>query len=123
MMFQTERLAEAKPPNRSLIVFHRYGDSYFLSEILTAGQQVGGSELFPSRAERQLKRENNQTASNKIEPETVALAVLLTYRVLFRWSAMRRVLQYVSYSHVASGHDNQYFGLLTLDGWPVFPGD
>jgi hypothetical protein len=54
MMFQTERLAEAKPPNRSLIVFHRYGDSYFLSEILTAGQQVGGSELFPSRAERQL---------------------------------------------------------------------
>jgi hypothetical protein len=74
MMFQTERLAEAKPPNRSLIVFHRYGDSYFLSEILTAGQKVG-SELFPSRAERQLKRENNQTASNKIEPETVALAV------------------------------------------------
>ena len=76
IMFQTERLDEAKPPHRSEIVFHRYGESYFLSEILTAGEQVG-SELIPSRAERQLKREleNNQTASNKIEPETVALAV------------------------------------------------
>ena len=75
MMFQTERLDETKPPHRSEIVFHRYGDSYFLSEILTAGQQVG-SELLPSHAERQLKRElDNQTASNKIEPETVALAV------------------------------------------------
>jgi hypothetical protein len=76
IMFETERLDVAKAPNRSEIVFHRYGDSYFLSEILTAGEETG-SEVIPSRAERQLMRElkNNQTASNKTEPETVVLAV------------------------------------------------
>lgn len=53
------------------LVFHRYGDTYFLSEVVTAGEDTA-RELTPSRSERQLQRE---LASNKAEPDTVALAV------------------------------------------------
>jgi hypothetical protein len=71
VMFETEPIGGRKIFRRSEIVFHRYGDSYFLSEVLPAGEKTG-RELIPSRAERQLSRE---MASNKTEPETVALAV------------------------------------------------
>ncbi len=71
VMFATEPVEPRKIPNRSEIVFHRYGDSYFLSEVLTAGEETG-QEVLPSRAERQLR---SQMASNRAEPETVALAV------------------------------------------------
>jgi hypothetical protein len=71
VMFATEPVEPRKIPNRSEIVFHRYGDSYFLSQVLTAGEETG-QELLPSRAERQLRSE---MASNSAEPETVALAV------------------------------------------------
>jgi hypothetical protein len=70
-MFQTEPVEPREIPNRSEIVFHRYGDSYFLSEVLTDGEETG-QELVPSRAERRLRSE---MASNGAEPETVALAV------------------------------------------------
>jgi hypothetical protein len=53
-------------------VFHRYGDTYFLSEIVTAGEQTA-RELSPSSAEKLMRREM-QMASNKNEPQTVALA-------------------------------------------------
>jgi hypothetical protein len=71
VMFQTESVEPKRIPKRNEIVFHRYGDSYFLSEVLTAGQATG-REVAPSRAERQLKRE---MASNNTEPEEVAVAV------------------------------------------------
>ena len=70
VVFETEPLETRKIPNRSEIVFHDYGDSYFLSEILTAGEETG-QELAPSRDERRLRSE---MASNKAEPETVAVA-------------------------------------------------
>lgn len=71
VMFQTESVEPTRIPKRSEIVFHRYGESYFLSEVLTAGEETG-RELAPSRAERQLRRE---MASNKTRPEEVAVAV------------------------------------------------
>jgi hypothetical protein len=55
---------------RAEVVFNRYGDSYFLSEIFVGGEQTG-RELLPSRQEKTLKLE---MASNKTESETVALA-------------------------------------------------
>ena len=71
-MFETEPVESRKIPNRSEIVFHRYGDTYFLSEVVTGGEEIG-QELAPTRAERQLRSE---MASNRAEPEeTVALAV------------------------------------------------
>ena len=68
-IFETEAVETREIPRSGEIVFHRYGDSYFLSEIFAGGEQTG-RELLPSRQERSLKRE---MASNKTEPETVAL--------------------------------------------------
>ena len=71
-MFETESVEARKAPNRGEIIFHRYGNSYFLSEIFAGGEQTG-RELQVSRQERILKRE---IASNKAaQSETVAVAV------------------------------------------------
>jgi hypothetical protein len=37
----------------SKLVFHRYGDTYFLSEVWTGGNDYGRA-LFPTKAEREL---------------------------------------------------------------------
>jgi len=36
------------------LVFHHYGDTYFLSEVWVTGN-TSGQQLFPSRAEREFK--------------------------------------------------------------------
>jgi hypothetical protein len=72
-MFETEPVEASQAPNRSEVVFHRYGDTYFLSEVLTAGEQTG-RELSPARQERQLRREMASN-SNNVEPQTVTVAV------------------------------------------------
>src|SRR5215475_91004 len=48
VMFQTEPFAAIKIPRRSEIVFHRYGDDYFLYEVVTAGEQTE-RELLTSK--------------------------------------------------------------------------
>ena len=70
LMFQTEAVQAKKIPRRSEMFFHRYGDTYFLSEVFTAGDQTG-RELLTSRAERRLEYE---AAKNETKPEIVALA-------------------------------------------------
>jgi hypothetical protein len=71
-MFETEPVELRKTPNRGEIVFHRYGDSYFLSKVFSGGEQMG-RELPVSREERRLRREMARNG-NRAEPETVALA-------------------------------------------------
>lgn len=39
--------------NSSKMVFHRYGDTYFLSEVWVGGNSIGRA-LFPSRVERKM---------------------------------------------------------------------
>jgi hypothetical protein len=70
-MFETEPIYVARAARKDVLVFHRYGDSYFLSEVVTASEQTG-RELAPSREERQLRRE---MASNQAAPETVTVAI------------------------------------------------
>ena len=70
-IFETEPVEARRIARRAEIVFHKYGDSYFLSDIFSGGEQTG-RELLPSHQERILRRE---MASNNTEPETVALAV------------------------------------------------
>jgi len=70
VMFETEPVETMEIPNGSEIVFHRYGDNYFLSEVFTAGEETG-QELTPTRAERRLR---SDMASNKANAETVAVA-------------------------------------------------
>ena len=70
-LFETEPVYADRIARRDVLVFHRYGDTYFLSEVVTAGEQTG-RELVPSHAERQLRRE---VARNQAEPETVTVAL------------------------------------------------
>jgi hypothetical protein len=58
--------------NESTLVFHRYGDEYFLSTIWTAGNDTG-HELFKSRAERELIRASSKLAKSASELQTVTL--------------------------------------------------
>ena len=71
-LFETEPVEARKALNRGEIVFHRYGDSYFLSEVFAGGEQTG-RELPESRQERSLRREMASNG-NRAKPETVALA-------------------------------------------------
>lgn len=72
-MFNTEPRQARKAPGKGEIVFHRYGDTYFLSEILIAGEQTA-RELPQTRQERWLRRELLSNGKQS-EPETVALLV------------------------------------------------
>ena len=70
-IFETEPVEARKAPSRGELVFHKYGDSYFLSEIFAGGEKAGRL-LEPTRQERMLKQE---VASNNTQSETVAVAV------------------------------------------------
>ena len=70
--FETEPFESRSAPARSELVFHRYGDTYFLRQIRTAGE-AEAVELATSRAERELQRESAK--NNMTGPETVALAL------------------------------------------------
>ena len=71
-VFETEPVYVGRETSKDMLVFHRYGADYFLSEVVTAGEQTA-RELAPSHAERKLRREmaKNQVA----EPETVTVAL------------------------------------------------
>ena len=71
VIFETEPVDVRRIPRRNVLVFNRYGDSYFLEEVVTAGEETG-RELTPSHAERTLRRD---MAKNQIEPETVMVAL------------------------------------------------
>jgi len=71
-VFQTEPIYIRTATSKDQMVFHRYGESYFLSEIVTAGEGTA-EELAPSHAERKLQSE---VARNQMtEPETVTVAL------------------------------------------------
>ena len=71
VIFETAPVEPRSISGRGELVFHRYGDSYFLSEVLAGGGETG-RELLPSRQERTLRRE--MASNNQTQPETVALA-------------------------------------------------
>ena len=71
VVFETEPVQSKMLNQKGELVFHRYGNDYFLSEIWTSSESIG-RELRPSHAERRLEREMAKANS---KPETVALAV------------------------------------------------
>jgi len=73
VVFETEPKIDRSITKRDELIFTRYGDSYFLSEIVTAGEQTG-EEVNPSHRERELRRE--MMARNQAQPETVTVAAL-----------------------------------------------
>jgi hypothetical protein len=71
IVFETEPMEGRRIARHNVLVFNRYGDDYFLSEVVTAGEQTD-RELAPSHAERTLRRE---MAKNQAQPETVTVAL------------------------------------------------
>jgi hypothetical protein len=71
-IFSTRDARARETPHKSLLVFHRYGDEYFLSKIWTIGND-NGREILKSRAEKELIRGRNHLAKSPTEPETVSL--------------------------------------------------
>ena len=69
VMFETEPVYMRRTPGKNMLVFNRYGDTYFLSEIKTASENTA-REAYPSRAERHLQQ---QTVMNHVEPQTVTV--------------------------------------------------
>jgi hypothetical protein len=69
-IFETGPVEARRTPDRAKLVFHRYGDDYFLAQVWTPGDDTGRM-LFPSHRERRLSRE---LAQNSAEPETVVVA-------------------------------------------------
>jgi hypothetical protein len=65
----------AKTRNRGVLVFHRYGDQYYLAQVWAAGASIG-RELPVSRSERDLKNQQGDTVGQaaKQEMEVVAIA-------------------------------------------------
>src|SRR5262245_52310846 len=61
------RLANAMTPNdrkSARLVFHRYGNTYFLSEVWEGGDRIG-RRLVESRQERAMRSELSRMATNK----------------------------------------------------------
>ena len=74
------RLTNATAPQRdkrAKLVFHRYGNTYFLSEVSEGGGE-GGWHLNKSKQERAMERELNRIAANRdtrnVYEEVVILA-------------------------------------------------
>jgi hypothetical protein len=61
----------------SRLIFSRYGEHYFLSQVWTAGDNLG-RELYKTNQERSLEVE---LAKNNTKPETVAVIALTRYLV------------------------------------------
>jgi hypothetical protein len=70
-VFESEPVQTSKPPRRGEVVFHEYGDTYFLAQIWTGGEEEG-RELTPSRDEKRLERD---LADKGGAPVMVALAI------------------------------------------------
>ena len=53
------------PQNESKLVFHRYGDQYFLEQIWTAGEREG-TEVPESRSERSVRQQLAKTYESNL---------------------------------------------------------
>ena len=73
----TSSVESLTPKKHGVMVFHRYGNQHFLSEVWPAGATIGRTP-FKSRGERELKREAEKvvrTGSEKA-PATVTVNVV-----------------------------------------------
>lgn len=74
VLTQTQGVQARRQQDQTKLVFHRYGDQYFLAQIWTAGDS-NGRELRKSRAERELiKNRSKYLARNLVKPEVVSIA-------------------------------------------------
>lgn len=58
--------------HQARLIFHKYGERYFLSQVWTP-EGSAGRELYESKAERQLVKEQ-KAAKREMKPQTVEVA-------------------------------------------------
>ena len=81
-LFQSTFAAQVlRPKNESTLVFHKYGDQYFLEQIWTGGEQ-DGTQVPESRGERTARRQIAQTQQSNMsgkvmQSETVEIVASL----------------------------------------------
>jgi hypothetical protein len=61
----TSRTQILTPKNQSTLVFHRYGDQYFLEQIWSGGEQEG-TQVPESRGERTIRQQLAQTQQSNL---------------------------------------------------------
>ena len=66
------RGASSRHPSRAMLVFHRYGNQYFLSQIWGDGS-TESVQIPESSAERELTKNSKYLARNRVEPEIVTI--------------------------------------------------
>ena len=74
VVFETEPEQQNQLPRHDEMVFNRYGDTYFLSEVISGGMETG-RKLMPSHNEKELRRET-EFANNNAQPQTDGCDVL-----------------------------------------------
>ena len=83
--YSTHPVDVAAPNNRPTLVFHKYGDQYFLARILSSGEKEG-NELAESGPERALRRQlaarpaQDRMSMKAPEPETVDITAVAGLR-------------------------------------------
>lgn len=81
-MHLTNPVQTSAPKDKPTLVFHRYGDQYFLFQVWPAGVSTG-RQLFKSRSERQIESKlaanpsAGKMANNKRAAETVSVVGVL----------------------------------------------
>jgi hypothetical protein len=82
-MYQSTSAAQVlTPKNESTLVFHKYGDQYFLEQILTGGEQVG-RQLSESRSERTVRRQLAQTQQSNMSGKGMKIETVDVVASLF----------------------------------------
>jgi len=73
----TSRMETLTARDNSVLIFHRYGDEYFLDQVWAAGATTGRA-FIKSRRERQLEQEQQRVAATDKKTPMVE-TVTLTY--------------------------------------------
>src|SRR5258705_11416264 len=63
------------PKNKSTLVFHKYGDQYFLEQIWSGGEQEG-MQVPESRSERTIRRQLAQTQQGNMSGKVMKIETL-----------------------------------------------
>jgi len=65
---------KSRGAEKTVLVFHRYGNEYFLSQMWAAGDS-SGSELSISKAERKARKGADRNIAQNLEPELITVVV------------------------------------------------
>ena len=70
------------PKNDSTLVFHKYGDQYFLEQVWSAGEQEG-TQVPESRSERSIQRQLAQTQQSNMSGKVISAETVNIVASLF----------------------------------------